>query len=90
MTDPIKHFLLTFDVDRQSADVESFGEDYDAALEAYSDAELRTGEDARIEVVLLGADSLETLKKTHSSYFMDASAEHPFAAHLRVASAPRI
>lgn len=37
MTDPdheIRHFLVVYDVVRSRAEVEDFGEDYDAALEA--------------------------------------------------------
>lgn len=89
MSVPIKHYLLTFDIDQQLAAVEEFGDDYDAAVAAYSAAELKTEADAQIEVVLLGAESLEMLKRTHSSYFMDAGAEHPFASHLRAIAADR-
>ncbi|MBF6620328.1 MAG: hypothetical protein ITG02_08890 [Patulibacter sp.] len=87
MSDTIKHFLLTFDIGRQTADVREFGEDYEAALTAYDAAEDSVRFDPQIEVVLLGADSLETLKKTHSSYFMGTPAEHPFASFLRNAAA---
>lgn len=87
MSDTIKHFLLTFDIGRQTADVREFGDDYEAALAAYDEAEDRVQFDPQVEVVLLGADSLETLKKTHSSYFMGTPAEHPFASFLRNAAA---
>lgn len=87
MSDTIQHFLLTFDIGRQTADVRSFGDDYEAALNAYDAAEDQFRFDPQIEVVLLGADSLETLKKTHSSYFMGTPEEHPFASFLRNAAA---
>ncbi len=65
----IKHFLVVYDIPSAHADVRPYGLDYDAALEAYEQAE----EDARgrsdVEVVLLSADSVETIKRTHSSYF---------------------
>jgi hypothetical protein len=67
---PIHHFLVVYDIPAREANVDdSFGDDYDAALVAYTQAEetYRGRED--IEVVLLGADSIETIKKTHSSYF---------------------
>jgi hypothetical protein len=83
MPDTIKHFLLTFDVGRETASVREFGDDYDAALEAYDAAEEQHRHDPQIEVVLLGADSIDTLRKTHSSYFMGDAVEHPFAPFLR-------
>lgn len=87
MSDAIRHFLITFDIGRDTADVRPFGEDYETALTAYDAAEEQFRFDPQIEVVLLGADSLETLKKTHSSYFMGATDEYPFAGFLRDAAA---
>lgn len=87
MGDVIQHFLITFDIGRQTAHVREFGTDYEAALDAYDQAEDQVRADPQIEVVLLGADSLDTLKKTHSSYFMGTPAEHPFASFLRDAAA---
>lgn len=70
MTDlPIKHFLVVYDIARGHADVQHFGADYDAAQRAYADVEWETREDTNIDAVLLSADSLETVKRTHSSYF---------------------
>lgn len=46
-----------------------FGQDYQAALAAYNEAEELHREDRDIEVVLLGSDSIETVERTHSSYF---------------------
>lgn len=65
----IKHFLVVYDIPAGQANVREFGTDYDAALRAYDAAEEAHREDRGHEVVLLGSDSLETLKKTHSSYF---------------------
>ena len=63
------------------ADVRPYGTDYDAALEAYEQAE----EDARgcsdVEVVLLSSDSLETIKRTHSSYFQTHGPFERFLPH---------
>jgi hypothetical protein len=66
---PIKHFLVVYDIARGRADVRRFGTDYEAAQRAYADVEWQTREDANIDAVLLSADSLETVKRTHSSYF---------------------
>ncbi len=78
----IKHFLLVYDVARSLAKVEEFGIDYDGALLAYSAREKEHEFDPAVEVVLLGADSIDTIKKTHSSYFVTPS-EHAFSGVIR-------
>lgn len=65
----INHFLVVYDIPNGLAHVDSFGRDYDAALAAYSAAEEKYRENTDMEVVLLGSDSIETLARTHSSYF---------------------
>jgi hypothetical protein len=65
----IEHFLVVHDIARSHTDVRRFGTDYEAAQSAYADVEWETREDANIDAVLLSADSLETVKRTHSSYF---------------------
>lgn len=67
--DDIKHFLVIYDVTQGPATVEEFGRDYDAALAAYTEREHEYRDRADVDIVLLGADSLETIKQTHSSYF---------------------
>ena len=51
------------------AKVRDFGTDYDVALEAYAEieGEMRGRDD--LDIVLVDADSLETVTRTHSSYF---------------------
>jgi hypothetical protein len=66
---PIKHFLIVYDIGRRHADVRHFDTDYDAAQRAYADLEWEVRDDPNIDAVLLSADSLETVKRTHSSYF---------------------
>lgn len=74
--DEIKHFLVTYDPTTGKTEVEPFGTDYDAAQAAYAEAEQANADaDERLDVVLLGADSLETIKQTHSSYFKGTSSE---------------
>ena len=68
-TAKINHFLVVYDIPNGLAHVDSFGRDYDRALAAYSAAEEQYRRDADVEVVLLGSDSIETLARTHSSYF---------------------
>jgi hypothetical protein len=65
----IKHFLITYDLNAGKAAVQSFGGDYDRALAAYAAAEEDVRGDGNLEIVLVGADSLETVERTHSSYF---------------------
>jgi hypothetical protein len=65
----IKHFLITFDPATGDTEVQPFGTDYDAAQAAYSEAENAHREDAALDIVLISADSLETIEQTHSSYF---------------------
>jgi hypothetical protein len=61
-------FLVTLDVTRRKTTVVELGTDYEAAQDAYQEAELRA-RGTKLDVVLLSADSLETIKHTHSSYF---------------------
>jgi hypothetical protein len=65
----IRHYLIVYDIPTSKAKVRDFGTDYDAALTAYGEieGEMRDRED--LDIVLVGADSLETVKRTHSSYF---------------------
>ncbi len=69
MTKATRYFLLTFRVADRSVAVEDFGADETAATDAYSRLERETGDQGDVEVVLVGADSLETVRKTHSHYF---------------------
>jgi hypothetical protein len=69
--DEIKHFLVTRDPNEQRTTVREFGTDYDAAQDAYQEAE-RQAWGTRLDVVLLSSDLLETIKRTHSSYFGEA------------------
>lgn len=65
----IQHFLVIYDVKARTASVSSFGTDYDAAIKAYAEAEGGARDKGDLDIVLLSADSLETIKRTHSSYF---------------------
>ncbi len=67
--DEIKHFLVTRNVASGRTTVKAFGSDYEAAQVAYGAAEREAAGRRDLDVVLLSADSLETIKRTHSSYF---------------------
>lgn len=65
----LNHFLVLYRISLAKAEVTAFGHDYGVALDAYNLSEEEHRDDPDVEVVLLGSDSLETLKRTHSSYF---------------------
>jgi outer membrane protein TolC len=65
----IKHFLVIYNIGTGKADVREFETDYDQALRAYDDCEQSMRNQPNVEVVLLSAESLDTIKRTHSSYF---------------------
>jgi len=67
------HFLLTYDMRQQTLTVREFT-DAAEATDAYGRAELEHLGDRNLEIVLVGADSLDTIKKTHGHYFTKAGA----------------
>lgn len=73
MTDAIRHYLLFFDsAAGRLVRIDEF-DDPDAAVSAYDAAEREASVDPKLEIVLLGTDSLETLKKTHGRYFTNGT-----------------
>ena len=70
MSAAIQHFLLVFDHanDRLIA-AREFGRDVERATEAYSEMEKEYADNNEIDIVLVGSDSLETVKTTHANYF---------------------
>jgi hypothetical protein len=71
----INHFLISFDPVTGETVVLRFGTDYDAAQAAYARAESANGMAGLLDVVLISADSLETIEQTHSSYFNGGTAK---------------
>jgi hypothetical protein len=69
MTESTNYFLLVYDVSTAGLQVEEYGSDGPTAATEYSLRERQYRDRPEIEVVLVGADSLETVKKTHSHYF---------------------
>jgi hypothetical protein len=63
-------FLIVFNHSRGvlHQDVATF-QDPAEALQAYGDAERQFAADEHIEVVLIGSDSLDTVRRTHANYF---------------------
>ncbi|MDE0217567.1 MAG: hypothetical protein OXN79_13480 [bacterium] len=67
-------FLIAFDHDaRKQISLEEF-RNTAQALKAYSEREEQYRDNPRVEVVLLGAESIDAIKVTHSNYF-DATAD---------------
>jgi hypothetical protein len=66
---PDRYFILIYDVASRELEIHPFEQDYNAAAEAYSQLEGEYRNDHALEVVLVGADSIETIHKTHSHYF---------------------
>lgn len=74
MESSINHFLLVFDHGRNSlVELQEFGHNVNMATAAYSRAEELHRTDGLIDIVLVGSDSIETVKQTHASYFASAS-----------------
>jgi hypothetical protein len=71
MNAPLKHFLLVFDHNRaELVRHENFGTDVKRAMAEYTRLEREhLDKSDGIEIVLIGSDSLETVKVTHANYF---------------------
>jgi hypothetical protein len=81
---PLQHFLLRYNLRTQTLeDLTSFGTDAEGATRAYADLEREYRDRADhtdFEIVLIGADSLETIQVTHSRYFNGALTLPTFTA----------
>lgn len=71
MAPPEEYFILIYDVPSRGLEVEEHGGAYEAAAGRYSELEELHRSNDGVEVVLVGADSLETIKRTHSHYFAE-------------------
>ena len=67
------HFLLVYNGPGRTLERCERFEDVNIGLEAYGRAEDEYRGRHDIEVVLLGSDSIETLKRTHGHYFEAAT-----------------
>ncbi|MGI8808217.1 MAG: hypothetical protein ACR2KK_10315 [Acidimicrobiales bacterium] len=67
----MRHFLLIYDHKAQKlrTNTEFSDKECDAATDAYQAAEREHRDDSNIEIVLIGADSLSTVERTHGHYF---------------------
>ena len=66
-------FLIAFDRDaRKQISLEEF-RNTAKAVKAYGEREEQYRDNPRVEVVLLGAESIDAIKVTHSNYFEDTA-----------------
>lgn len=66
----IKHFLLVFDHSQDKLiSRESFGTRVEEATARYAELEDEYRHVASIDIVLVGSDSIESVKATHRTYF---------------------
>jgi hypothetical protein len=78
---PIVHFLLVYDRKLQKLVVEQEFTNSAEAVRAYGEMEDRyKGDDEHMEIVLVGADSIETIKLTHGNYFDAVPPASPYLA----------
>lgn len=66
---PLKHFLLIFDHAAGHLLSHEEFDDVDQAVRSYQLAEEQYDHSAKVEVVLIGSDSFETVRETHANYF---------------------
>ncbi len=71
------HFLLVFDHATQQLVVRRDFDNAGEAADAYTELEHAHRGEPNLEIVLIGADSIETIQKTHGNYFGRRSAS-PF------------
>lgn len=82
-TTEIKHFLLVFDHGAgKLVDEIDFGTDSEAAIAAYAACEEKHRGRDMIEIVLIGSDSLDTIRVTHANYFDETVTVSKFLAGM--------
>ncbi len=70
MSSVIQHFLLVFDhLQGKLQGVERFGSDAKKAVARYEELEKQFRHEQSMDIVLVGSDSLETVRVTHANYF---------------------
>ncbi|WAX56208.1 hypothetical protein M6B22_16935 [Jatrophihabitans cynanchi] len=79
----IRQYLLVFDRElTRLVQVQEFGTDIDTALAEYDRLERENLGSPTIEIVLIGSDSLETVRVTHANYFDDLATMVAASKHL--------
>lgn len=79
----IQHFLLVFDHAKgHLLDERHFEERAQEAVAAYSELEKTHKDDKWIEIVLIGSDSIETVRLTHANYYDGSVAVSKYLAGI--------
>lgn len=66
----IQHFILVFDHNQGRLVTQlHFGHDSDRALSHYAELEQQYRGEKNMDIVLIGSDSIETVRLTHANYF---------------------
>jgi hypothetical protein len=73
------HFLLVYDLNLQRLVDQQEFRDGAVAAKAYADLEERYRGRDEWEIVLVGADSIETIMLTHGQYFAESASATPSA-----------
>lgn len=72
----INNFLLAFNHATNRLDVcETFGTDIESATAAYAQLESKYRNNHSMDIVLVGSDSLDTVRVTHSNYFVNGTVD---------------
>ncbi|MGH2867084.1 MAG: hypothetical protein ACRDNK_05870 [Solirubrobacteraceae bacterium] len=82
----IRQFLLIMDIREGRTEVRDFGTRYAAAVAAYQAAEAEHRGDSNYDIVLVGSDSLETVKLTHGRYFASSEDDLREAVQREIAA----
>lgn len=81
----IQHFLLVFDHEAgRLLEQVPFGTDGERAVKAYAAKEREHSGNRHIEIVLIGSDSIDTVRLTHANYFDGTVALSKYLAGLEV------
>lgn len=71
---PTQYFILVYNLTTRHVDVHEFGAAEDKANHAYTSLEDEYADKGKYEIVLVGADSIATIRRTHSPYFTTGTA----------------
>jgi hypothetical protein len=76
------HFLLVYNRSEQRLTDHQAYSNSDEAVSAYEDMESAHRGDDNMEIVLVGADSIETVMLTHGNYFEGVQNASPYLADV--------
>lgn len=79
---PLVHFLLAYDREKGVLVSHQAFNRSNEAVRAYEELERKHRDDSYMEIVLIGADSLETVMLTHGNYFEASPSASPYLAGI--------